>query len=565
MESNEILTEDTLSGWKKKDLEKWLADHNKKKSGKKQVLIHRIIRSLQFDNSDSESDEDSSSDDTNDGTDAIPEFETVKVGWETISTSSCPPTRQEDVDNYFIYNKNPVTGKTQGCHRQLKKARKFFQEKYVFDIQYNGLEESEYCYIKAKCKPSMKNLVVVGDGKLAKDYSLHVCVVKKTGKIEKARCNCKAGLCGLCSHVGGLLLTVVQIKNSCTSKPCEWLKPQTSLNIKPQRLRDINFSNGDAPIKPYPNTYKAAAGTDPDKFFLDIMAGLNKVNPNCVLYRSFNPDISDLTSILNKYQPPFMFHDKVDLNSTICQSEFRTFTMGIELNDIEIKRVQESTRGQSANPIWKSTRTNLITSSNFGPVCKKRPETVPDNLIAKLLGYNEMVDTQAMRYGRKRESQARRDYTKRHLEECSGVLVDTTGLIISKQFPFLGASVDGIVRCEKCGTGTLEIKCPFVGKNVTPEEYSEMKSSCIIKSENGELVLKENHNYMFQIMGQMKVLGIDWCDFVIWTKKGMNVQRVVFSEEFWAHKMIFKLKFFYNSFLMAEKFTNRIKRGKKLF
>ena len=69
---------------------------------------------------------------------------------------------------------------------------------------------------------------------------------------------------------------------------------------------------------------------------------------------------------------------------------------------------------------------------------------------------------------------------------------------------------------------------------------------------------------MYQIMGQMKILDLDWCDFVIWTKKGLNVQRIVFDKAFWQDKMLFKLKFFYSSFFAAEMFTERVKRGKLL-
>jgi hypothetical protein len=47
-------------------------------------------------------------------------------------------------------------------------------------------------------------------------YTLHIVLTKETGSVQFASCNCKAGLSGVCSHVGGLLFTVVKIKNSCT-------------------------------------------------------------------------------------------------------------------------------------------------------------------------------------------------------------------------------------------------------------------------------------------------------------------------------------------------------------
>ena len=37
--------------------------------------------------------------------------------------------------------------------------------------------------------------------------------------------------------------------------------------------------------------------------------------------------------------------------------------------------------------------------------------------------------------------------------------MSSCGLVLS--YPFLGASPDGLVLCECCGTGALELKCPY--------------------------------------------------------------------------------------------------------
>ena len=33
--------------------------------------------------------------------------------------------------------------------------------------------------------------------------------------------------------------------------------------------------------------------------------------------------------------------------------------------------------------------------------------------------------------------------------------------VISKEYPFMGASLDSIVSCDCCGMGCAEVKCPF--------------------------------------------------------------------------------------------------------
>jgi hypothetical protein len=42
-----------------------------------------------------------------------------------------------------------------------------------------------------------------------------------------------------------------------------------------------------------------------------------------------------------------------------------------------------------------------------------------------------------------------------------------------------------------------------------------------------------DHNYYCQVIGQLAILELDWCDFVIWTKKGMAVKRILFNQPFW--------------------------------
>ncbi len=47
-----------------------------------------------------------------------------------------------------------------------------------------------------------------------------------------------------------------------------------------------------------------------------------------------------------------------------------------------------------------------------------------------------------------------------------------------------------------------------------------------------------------QVQGQMAICSRKWCDFVIYTNKGISVQRIKFDESFWKD-MLLKLKSFY--------------------
>ena len=146
-------------------------------------------------------------------------------------------------------------------------------------------DASELCYIKGHCKPSMRTTVQVGNkGQTSTYYSLHVCLAKSTGHILSAYCNCKAGEAGLCAHVGGLLFSLVNIKNACTTKQCTWTEPRhIARKPSPKKVHEVRFTNPGSKedkLRPYPDVFQAGPCKDPDVFLADLLIGLGLVNPN---------------------------------------------------------------------------------------------------------------------------------------------------------------------------------------------------------------------------------------------------------------------------------------------
>ena len=84
-------------------------------------------------------------------------------------------------------------------------------------------------------------------------------------------------------------------------------------------------------------------------------------------------------------------------------------------------------------------------------------------------------------------------------------------------------------------------------------------------STSNTLKLKEKHNYMFQIQGQMAILNMQWVDFVVWTKSGISYQRIPFNSVFWNDNMLPKLHAFYLYGIVPELFSERLKRGLNLY
>jgi len=81
--------------------------------------------------------------------------------------------------------------------------------------------------------------------------------------------------------------------------------------------------------------------------------------------------------------------------------------------------------------------------------------------------------------------------------------------------------------------GLAEVKCPETKYCVTPLEASEDPTLCC-EAVNRQCKLKRDHAYFAQVQGQMGVTGASWCDFIIYTKKGISVERIAFDPAYWA-------------------------------
>jgi hypothetical protein len=136
------------------------------------------------------------------------------------------------------------------------------------------------------------------------------------------------------------------------------------------------------------------------------------------------------------------------------------------------------------------------------------------------------------------------------------VVVAPCGFFISKSHPFLGASPDGAVYDPSSLNqpfGFLEIKCPYKHKNVTRQDACRDPTFCCTLSDTThQIVLKKTHLYYAQVQGQMAIGNRPWCDFVLYTTKGVDIQRVPFHEGYWTATLLPKLTTFYDNCVAPE-------------
>ena len=131
--------------------------------------------------------------------------------------------------------------------------------------------------------------------------------------------------------------------------------------------------------------------------------------------------------------------------------------------------------------------------------------------------------------------------------------------IISESYPFLSATPDGSVydpSCREQPYGFLEVKCPYSKRNVTPEDACASPDFCCAIDTNAQgenkVRLKRNHTYYAQVQGQMGIGERPWCDFVIYTSKGVSIERINFDQHFWKCELLPKLISFYDHCVAPE-------------
>ena len=80
----------------------------------------------------------------------------------------------------------------------------------------------------------------------------------------------------------------------------------------------------------------------------------------------------------------------------------------------------------------------------------------------------------------------------------------------------------------------VEVKCPLIrARDKTIEQACTDDKSFCCNIVNNTPSLRIDHEYYYQILGQMAITGIKIYDFVIWTPKGIHVQTIHFDSDFW--------------------------------
>lgn len=136
---------------------------------------------------------------------------------------------------------------------------------------------------------------------------------------------------------------------------------------------------------------------------------------------------------------------------------------------------------------------------------------------------NKSLSAPSLDYRKRNEKNAKAKYLEkypsRNFHQC--------GFVINKELSFLRGTPDGKI-CDDGKSSIVEIKCPYTARDYTIKEaLDKLDNFCLqMDSTTRLLCLKKDHEYYAQVQGKLMITGCDFCDFVVYTKKDIHVNRL---------------------------------------
>ncbi|KAL1430309.1 hypothetical protein MTO96_015135 [Rhipicephalus appendiculatus] len=249
------------------------------------------------------------------------------------------------------------------------------------------------------------------------------------------------------------------------------------------------------------------------------------------------------TPCLPKQMVPFTGSSQWSIPDGISGDE-RLILEKIVLSPLQAQCLEKNSRQQRASQTWCQERKHRLTSSNFGTVLMRNHWSSKG--LGHLTSAKDLSRVPAVRYGIANEARALQRYQDVLKHTGRDVELQSVGLFVDPEQPWLGASPDAIVHdaLEDPPWGCVEVKCPYSMKDADQEKLLACGDICVSFDSLNHPALKPTYPYFAQVMGQMAITKLQWADFVMYGENYICVQRVRFDEKVW-HEMKQKLDSFY--------------------
>ncbi|CAG2248560.1 unnamed protein product [Mytilus edulis] len=349
---------------------------------------------------------------------------------------------------------------------------------------------------------------------------------------------------------------------ACTSKPQEWHKPhaQGKRVTQPDFVRNLVVKKVTGRFDTTPEDLKKKGNKSREQSNIEKNAGHPDIE---------NIQIEEEVETISK-TIPVLANEIIEAKQNINQCDFGEellLNLDNSITDETVDYVVRKTCKQSSSKIWFDHRIGRITASVANECSKKvneKDEVSEKNnsVVAKIFNYKSApAYVKSLKWGRERELPAIKEYEKNAKGKHKDFNVQSTGLHICKENPWLAATPDSLIICDCCGLGCLEIKNPEKYKNDTIQQMATSDQSYLNYSDNKQISLDKKHQYYTQVQIQMYATNTKYADFVVKTvaaDDNIFIQRIAYDEIF-TMNVIHKCKVFFTKVIVQELLTHKVK------
>ena len=155
-----------------------------------------------------------------------------------------------------------------------------------------------------------------------------------------------------------------------------------------------------------------------------------------------------------------------------CEETFQT----LHVTQEQCKALEKATQKQSKSGLWHQYRAGRLTTSLFHDIVHTGVSDPATSLLRNIRNYGSPSSSAATKWGEANEKDAIKEYVKQMSLDHINFNVTDSGFVINTKFPHLGSSPDSIVTCDRCGKGTLEVKCPYKLRDSGPCDVDDMNN-----------------------------------------------------------------------------------------
>lgn len=426
---------------------------------------------------------------------------------------------QEDFYEGFIHS---IEGKV-----DTVKGSKLYQDDFLLYIRKAHFHNELYFCAR-----------VASEFRKSIEYTVDI-KVTTYGCISETQCECAAGKgpSACCKHV---LVACEALKDFVKSKD---YKSRLTCTEKLQTFHKPKKYTG-SPVKI--KDLKRPSIEKLKKKLIDFDPRPKKLRKIENYYTVFRNKCINFAGTINGNFPELQLFEPVNFHGLYHDHDYLLlhaedkFLYDMDIEDISPEKrieIEKFSRNQAESKYWMHERSIRITSSHFGDVLKS---TNYEKTAKELLCPKDLSHLPAIQHGKKFETHAKKKaeiFIANKIEKC--------GLFVSLSCPYLAASPDGIVAQNTL----VEVKCPLSAKNkiISPETVN-----CLyLCHKEGIFKLKTNHNYYYQIQGQMLCAEKTNCLFIIYTIRDILILNVDRDEVF-IDRMVCSLKDFYHKYYRTE-------------